>query len=490
MKKTVNVFILFLLIHSSIVNAKDIDIFYPWNNVVEKMTLASQNEIIPILQKGTNYRIVKIDNFKGNTINKIIVNSNLTKVDIYLLPIIRDYDNNRMLDLMIPIKLNEEITDNIPYKYFLLKFYGDKSGSETVNILLKTNKAKYNISTKVAVTQQEFISDMSLNVWAYFDYNFLLKGLKNQVISDLYQHKVNSIVIPPYALPNVENITKDKVNELRRYLQGTSNKFQYYLLYLGGFIDKENNMMTPQWKKNFPLWYKTVMSVFSEFNISKNKVLFYPIDEPHGQNIEKIFNMYDYLIQKKINMSFFCTIDNKSAMYLAKKLEYIQVLARKTEILEEINSIKGKKTKILIYESSKFSKSRNIIPLDYVKMGLKAYCYSADGIGIWNYADVSKLFTNKGLKEFENKKKGSWEIEINNPGFDYSLIYRKGNILYSSIRWEALSYGLEDNFWLKLYEKKYGVSAGKKLVEQLLENRINLKQWEEMKLMLLYSFEE
>src|SRR5690606_9812402 len=44
----------------------------------------------------------------------------------------------------------------------------------------------------------------SINTWAYFDYDFLTKGIREQVIQDLYDSKNDFLIIPHSYFPKVE----------------------------------------------------------------------------------------------------------------------------------------------------------------------------------------------------------------------------------------------------------------------------------------------
>jgi len=212
--------------------------------------------------------------------------------------------------------------------------------------------------------------------------------------------------------------------------------------------------------------------------------LLYPIDEPHGKNIQKMSEIYDFIRKIGINNKFFLTVENENAAYLANKIEIVQVHSAIPNLVDKVQKQRNKKTKLWIYEATQFSKGRNISPVIFMLMGIKAYYYNAEGIGVWNYADVSSLYTDKGIDEF-NKGKGSWNLEIKNSAYDYSLIYRQKDNLYSSIRWEALTSGMEVSTWLGLYKQKYGILECNAIVDSLLQNRISLKLWENIKLKLI-----
>lgn len=486
MKKHTRLFITLLISFLSYgcSSSQEIEWYYPWNNQINNITKVEQVETVPILLNGSNYRILKITSFKANNVNRITIFSNNSTVECFQLPIIKNYKKNQILDLIVPIKSEIIFEDKNSINFFLLKFKGIKPGNENITITISTDEKKYHIEKKISVSNDSFSPKLDLNVWAYFDYNFLVENIKNQIITDLHQHHVSTLVIPPYALPSTDNLSQDKIQKFRDYLKNTEGKFKYYILYLGGFQNTENNMMSTQWKYNFPMWYKSIIQVFNELNISLDKVLLYPIDEPRQNNTDKLINIYDYCKKIGIKNDFFVTLSNQGSEIVAKKVEYVQVHAGIPNLMKKVNSSKGNLTKIWIYETD-FGESRNNEAYTYLKMGIKASYYSATGIGIWNYADTQSSITEQEIQKVK-RGKATWELEPINPSGDYSLIYRKNDIIYSSLRWEALSYGIEENYWLDLHKKKFGVRLNKEIIAKLLKGNLeSIKEWEAIKCLLI-----
>lgn len=484
MKKVYLLLLLVLFIYSHAVS-QEIQWFYPWQNDLRKLIKVEENETLPILKNGSCFRILKISNFQGDRINGIIVFSNNVIIECYQIPVITNYTQYKILDLMLPIENNKKLNDGNRTKYFLLKFKGVQPSSENILIHISTNEKTYKLKKKIAVSKEEFVPKLDLNVWAYFDYNFLMEGVKNQVIDDLCKHHVTVLVIPNYVIPVVGNISQTKIQKLKDYLQGTQGKFKYYILYMGGFYKTENNMMTSQWKRNFPTWYHAVMQVFDELKIPAKQVMLYPIDEPAQQNIDKWISIYDYCRQIGVKNDFFITVSNRDAKEVARKSEYVQAHSGVVNLIKDVITNKKVNTILWIYETN-FGSSRNNAAFSYLKMGIKASEYNASGIGIWNYADVKRASTEQDVTIFR-KGKGTWEFQLSKPAYDYSLIYRKGNEIYSSIRWEALSYGLEENYWIDLHREENGIRKNKQLINKLLNNNDDhiLKEWEDIKLSLI-----
>ena len=114
-------FIMFGINISSLVSQK-ITWYYPWNNMLNKLEVAKL-DTIPILHNGTNYRILKIDNF-NNYVTNVTVSSFLTETEIFRLPEMKDYKENIILDVMLPLNMETTPNNKIGAQFFLVKFYG------------------------------------------------------------------------------------------------------------------------------------------------------------------------------------------------------------------------------------------------------------------------------------------------------------------------------------------------------------------------------
>lgn len=483
MNKKNSLIVLLVFFNFSLCFSQTMEVYYPWDNDLRKLSQAEFSEEIPLLLNGSNYRIVKIKDFKGRRINKFAFKANNTKIEAFELPIIKNYQNNNILDLMIPLSSNMQLEGNQNDRYFLFKFIGTKPGRDVANLTITSDQSTYSVSLKTKTATLKSGQTMNLNVWSYFNYNYLVDNAKRQVIDDLVSHKVTALVIPPYVLPTVYNLSQEKLNQLRSYVQGTENKFQYYMLYFGGFHDRENDFMSAQWKKKFPIWYKQVTSVLNSVGIKNSQIVLYPIDEPNGVNVRKVQDIYSYARGLGINNKFFVTLSNVGSENLASFVEIVQVHSDIPNLINKVNSYKKPSTEIWIYET-KFGSARSNTPLKYLGMGAKAYNHSAKGIGIWAYADVKTSMDNNNLRDF-NRGVGTWNITPSKKYADYSLIYRRNNVIYSSLRWEALEQGMEENYWLKLYGNKIGKSQASKMSNKILSNRFNSKEWETIKLNLI-----
>lgn len=449
--------------------------YYSWQNNYNKLESSPDNEMVPLLVNGKNYRILRINNLNGKTFKGFNYKSNNSKIEIFQLPLMKDHADHNIFDLILPLRVGDSFQEVQGDKFFLMTFEGKKFGQETVNFSIETDRQTYKYSKIIKTANITYTPTINLNVFAYFDYNFLLKGLKTQVIDDLTKHHNNVLVIPPAVLPDLSNPNVN-VSSLETYLKGTENKFKYYILYFN-FNDAKIDVNNTLTKRNVPIWYGKMMKVFENYNISKDRVLLFPYDEPKKEQINQLSKMYDLFRSSGISNPFFVTIDNEAAgKALLNKIEYLQM---KPEILSLFKGVKST-SQIWTYELIYGSRDRNAT--EYRDMSTRAFKNDAKGIGVWSYADIDRSVGQKGVNEF-SRGIGTWDIDYASPSAEYSLIYRKGNQIYSSIRWEALSYGVEDYFWLDLHRKKFGIKESNNLLSAI--ERLSEREREELKLKII-----
>lgn len=449
--------------------------YYAWSNNFNNMEAASDDEIVPAVINGKNYRILKISNFSGSIFKNFTYKSATSTVEIYQLPLMQDHNSKKIFDLVLPIKAGEAFYDSTPDKYFLVIFKGTEAGQENVKLTIASDKKIYNYSKQIKTSSKIYKSPINLNVFAYFDYNFLVKDLKTQVINDLEKHNNNVLVIPPSALPNLSQGNFDNT-ALRNYLKGTENKFKYYILYFN-FNDNKIDLNNTSLKKNIPEWYKRMMQVFEENKISINNVLLFPYDEPKNEQISKLTALYDHFRAIGIQNPFFVTIDERQAgKEVINKIEFIQM---QPETMKDFNT---SNTKSQLWTYQLIYGSRDRLATEYRNMSITAFRNNAKGIGVWSYADIDRAIDSKGKSQF-SKGVGSWNINYSAPSAEYALIYRRNNVIYPSLRWEALSYGMEDYFWLQLHKNKFGIDQNKEILNKI--DKFSEKERDALKLKIL-----
>ncbi|WP_312742980.1 hypothetical protein [Sphingobacterium multivorum] len=461
----------------------DVSWFYPWETNLNKL-VSDKSDFIPINQNGKNYRIIRIDRFSGATVKSVQSLNNSIDVSISELPIFKNYLGNNIIDVVLPIKTNHQLDNTISTtsRYFLIQLRGVSPGRSDFGIILTTDKASYTIKHKAVIGKNKYTRSTNLNTWPYFDYNFMLQGTKSSMIDNLKSLGANVLVIPPYVLPHITD--KSRPSNLIDYLSGAKNKFNYYIIYFGGFQAKSNNFCSTTWYTSYPAWIKNLTSEMNALGIRQDQILLYPIDEPKGENIGKLDQIISFSKKNGITNSFFSTAENNMALDKMTAIKYGQLHTGQGNLENaKVRSRASSNNNTWIYET-RFGKSREQSPVNYLRLGWKASLLGATGIGMWNFCDVRDAYSSGQQKQILQGTP-SWNIIPQNPGYDNSIVYRKGSKLYSSIRGLALSSALEEVFWLKLYRNKNGASATNNLLNNLISGNSDYSDLETIKCKLI-----
>lgn len=457
--------------------------FYPWETNLNKL-ITDKSEFIPINRGSKNYRIVKIDNFNGSIIKSVQFNNDGLGITLSELPVLKNYHGNTIVDVVLPIKTNQKLENSISTtaKYFLISLKGLTSGRRDFSITLTTDKASYTIKNTAVVSKYVYSQSISLNTWPYFDYNFMLKGAKSSMIDNLQSLGANVLVIPPYVLPHVTD--KSRPNNLIDYLNGAKNNFNYYIIYFGGFQAKPNNFCSATWYASYPAWIKNLTAEMNALGIRQDQILLYPIDEPKGENIGKLDQIISFSKKNGITNNFFSTAENNMALDKMSAVNYGQLHTGQGNLeSSKVRSRASGNKNTWIYET-RFGRSREQSPVSYLRLGWKASLLGATGIGMWNFCDVRDAYSSQQQNQILQGT-ASWNIMPQNPGYDSSIIYRRGNVLFSSIRGLALSSALEEVFWLKLYRSKNGATATNSLLNNLISGSLDYSDLETIKCKLI-----
>lgn len=471
------------------VHAQAVSWYYPWDNAIQKLEAAKTSEIVAIPLNGKAYRILKVSN---NTSKQLVlgnysIEGNSASVKLDVLPVIQNFNNSAILDLIQPFSNRPISLNKGEAVYFLVQFTGIRKGENLISIVLKQlNGQAVTLKKKVYVGHALNAAKLNLNVWAYFN-NPLIKGLRNQVVSDLVSHKANVLIIPPNVLPAITTAkVADNAPELEQFIKGLSGKFDYYIVYRNYKNYKDDFAMSDKWKRNFPVWVQLVKNTLIKSGINYSTVYFYPYDEPSTKQAESLIKMINWSKTHHIDAKFYVTISSEATMTLAKYADIVQVY-NKTTNFSAYNKVKGAKAELWYYDI--LSESRNRSAQSFIKYGWLAFRYGASGIGTWNYADANSAYTASELKGFQQVSKkypsGSWTVKPKDYLRDYSLVYRNGDMLFSSLRWEALSLSLQEYQFLVAYENKYGKQKASVLVQQLISGTKTRQQWESIKMALI-----
>lgn len=464
--------IFFILFIGFELNAQSLTWYFPWENTIDLLK-EDRLRIIPLNLKGSSFRILRVKNIGKFSVESSSSTQNGIRLELFNIPI----NSDKSMDVIQPINKNQYFKNDA---FFLVKLHGNSSGSFSVDLTIRTGNNLKSFNRIVNVSKEVFNLNLNTNVWAYLDYNFLVKGLSKPIINDLLAHKINMMIIPGYALPPINITNNTDLIALDSYLYKLGPNFKYYILYLSGYQDKPTTILSNEWKKNFPNWLYQVQKIFIKHGIHNNQILLYPFDEPMKQNLTLSYNFIKYLEEKNIKNKTFITLHNIGDEKLALKFDFVQVHMRKEELLQRIIKL-GKNPDNLINYETKLPLGADSHPLFYLDLSLKASLYNLGGFGRWSYADSKR----SDLREF-HKGAGSWEFVKPNSKTDFynSFIHRKGNKLYSTLRWEAFASGMDECFWLKRFENKFGKEKKDKIIQGLISRKLTFSEWEQTKILL------
>lgn len=444
--------------------------YFPWENKIKNLVIDDLDEV-PLNNYGKNYRILKITSAKPFDVKSIKFKSDKIKIDAFSLPV-----RNGNIDVLIPLSSNLNYSKEA---YFLFKFESEYSGKYNIKINVDFGRSLSTISRIINVSSFKNNNNVNINVFSYLGYNYLVKNLNSQVVQDLVNHKINTIIIPPYAIPELKGNSSTFI-KLDRYLNELGNNFENYAIYLGGFQSKKSNILSVEWRRDFPQWFIKIKEVFKKNGIPISKIYLYPFDEPTDQNIELAEEFINYLKSNKINCKTFLTLHKEGGHKLALKYDLIQVHMRNPKVLSDVIKSGKNSSNVLNYETNVAS-GNDFNPRKYLDLAISAAKFNLGGYGIWSYADAKR----NDLTEF-NKGLGTWEYNHNKSKGDYynSLIQRKGNKLFSTLRWEAFYFGIDEMNWLRKLKINRGSQYQIQIINRLLSRSLSTKDWEKLKLVL------
>lgn len=394
---------------------------------------------------------------------KISNNSSFNRIELYDVPFVPSSYYSLIPDPLVIIKDSETIDAGVS-KMFIFKITGIKRGftNSTITVSSRAKNTEINISTHILdLFYSNNIENLNVNVWAYFN-SPMLKGHEKEVEQNLQEHHVNTLVIPPAFLPDMETKNYDK---LVNYLSNFKNAKNILL-----FMDyssaarksgyKGGQYMSAEWKSNFILWYNNIIKSIHENCSLAAQVYLYPFDEVANRNIEDFTKLIVWVKETMPSIKFFATVNTQEGM------DSILPLVDIAQTLPSNYGLKmpsSHQSEIWVY--SGITPSRSLPPYQFYRlMAWDAFVNDYKGIGFWNYADERNGNALNLISDSLPNLAGSYSVIYNAP--DGSII--------TSRRWEAFRLGIEDYSILKAYSKKYGIQRAKALAKQVVNTSEDL----------------
>jgi hypothetical protein len=382
-------------------------------------------------------------------------NDRLSSVEAFAVPYVPTANNASVPDPFFPLKETISLTSG-KSRLFIFKVTANDEGKSvaSVSIHSKTKKNLLQINTNIVQALKQSRDD-SLNTinWAYLN-RPMLKDRKAAAASDLQQHHINTIVVPPAFIPRVGDTD---FSELVNYL----SNFRYaknillFTSYTNAGIQHSNkavSFMSPEWKNDFIGWYQQMLAALQADGISA-QIYFYPYDEVHGKYIQEFKNLLTWAKQAVPGFHSYATLSTEEAIdAIAPYVNVAQISFRFLQKRPKSNA------QIWLYGGSRPARSSSPYAF-YRLLAWRAFVNDITGIGFWTYTEGdSKEELNLLSQAFIRS------------AFSYSVIYNgPDQEIISSRRWEAFRLGIEDYSILKAYAKKFGIQKAKLLAQQVID---------------------
>ena len=363
-------------------------------------------------------------------------------------------------DLHVPINVSNPVSINKnSTKLFIIKLKPIKQGVNTNIINITDNKSNQKI-TIVNNTKSPSINKISLNsnVWAYFFYP-MLENLRNEALTDLKNHHINTFVLPQSVMPKINNLDFSKTINYLKGVKSIDN-----ILIFNNFANKDSRepqnfskFLSAQWKTSFKQWFIQLKKELGNHNIHYNNIYLYPFDEIKNANVDDFIAFSKWIKSEIPGAKIYVTLDE---VKIKNQIEdYVDVGQLAIGVFSNEFKFDKNNSKWWIYNTK--GNARNLSPNSYYRIqGWQAFYYGFTGVGFWNYADIAK-----------NETVNRYTSTVLNNMYDYSVIYNDINSrLISSRRWEAFSLGIEEYNILKMYSLKHGESNTRNLIKIVLND--------------------
>ena len=388
-----------------------------------------------------------------------------SQIELFNALFVPSINGEEIPDPLIKVTGNIEIAAGYT-NLLLFRITGKEPGSSNITLLIQSNGEKKRINIKANVFDlhcDQTDQMVNANVWAYFT-SPMIKDRKNDAMSDLLDHHVNTIVIPPAVIPNLESKDYSTLNNYLSNIRGVENilLFMNYgqPLIRNGY--KNGTFLSSGWKEKFKNWFNSITGDIKANGLNNSQILLYPYDEISGNNVVDFKNLILWAKSAIPGIKFYATLADQAAVNaLLPLLDVAQIHPN----FSGINRLPSHKCQIWIYSGS--APSRELSPYSFYRlMSWQAFENDYQGIGFWNYADEG---IGKNLNLVSDP--------LIYPSNSYSVIYDgPDQQTISTRRWEAFRLGIEDYSILQLYANKVGEEKAKALAKEVLNNPFDLNK--------------
>lgn len=439
---------------------------------------------ISMMRQGVQYgafvitNLTNTDRFFNCSVKDSV--SNVSVTQLFSVPFVTSGGSySEIADPLVPI------TDKVMVgpgesSVFMFKVLGKNPGTIQNKISIKSGTFTNELTLNVNVIDEIIPVKTTLNAvnWAYFSYP-LISDRRPEAISDLYNHHINTFVVPPFVLPYFNGSDSKQYQDYIAGLKNAKNIFLYMDLKGSGAQKAFKNaaFLTKEWNANFINWYKDVVSVSKLNGITEAQLYIYPFDEVKDADLD---NFSSFLKWLKVN---YPSIKTFGTLTSVKAVSMLSPLLTVSQVLDEkglLSIVDGSKVDIWTYTTT--PQAESLSPYSFYRLkSWNAFYNDYNGVGFWNYADYRNGTTSKAdLASFDG---------VN--GTNYSVIYSgPGKTILSSRRWEAFKLGIEDYELLLKYSKKYGLSSAKLLAGKVINNPQDINMADVVRTQMLQSLKK
>lgn len=441
-----------------------VNFFNAWDalgTVYKPVKRSSDNVNVKTVINGHSYVgfiVTNLSQEKANYTINVSGDQHTGRLTLYTVPFLTSHMNYQQTADPLQIADKQLTLDVGESRLFLAELTGSGAGSSKNSISVSDGKTSQTVTINVSVAKIRFDESkfaLNTNVWAYLYYP-MLNTRKATAVKDLYNHHINTAVIPPNALGDIQHNTGSALNG---YLSAFGNYKPRTLLLYMNFVSaenlnycKKNDFLSDGWKSDFKIWYQNLSKVVTQSGWNMQNVYVYPYDEIEVKDVDKLIAFAQWAKSAVPGIKLYMTVGKLPDNKISQLNQYMDVM----QVFEDyIYTVPTVADKSWIYNTK--GNAELLSPYNYYRlMSWKAFANGYKGVGFWAYADSKDAFNNiLKTRYFAGST-------------NYAAVYVDGDNIVSSRRWEGFMMGVEDYELLQLYAKKLGASKAKALAASVL----------------------
>lgn len=409
----------------------------PWIKL--EADICNLNSAIEIFDQGSVIYSITNPDTENTTFLSVKANNSGTPIKVYNVRKILVADGSHVYDPLIPENNISNIAVPSGISHYLIQAKTDAySGRITDSLKISLTSDEGSITTDnidISNHNTEGLSSnlapekMNVVTWGYAHDQPIWRSAE-EAVQDQLSHGTNVFVLHTRNLPNLENpISVSDNKSLKKTVDALKvlRNAETILLFLR--IDKYKNpkIFTADKVSNLVQYVKTA---FMQADMDHVKWALYPIDEPRGENIEKLASFSKLVKNRNPEILIYANpIDPKiKVKVLEEFVELIDIwqprmnLARTKNWQNFAKQIDG----FWVYDNPP-SPAKSATPEWYYDLPKQARSVGASGVGFWSYSSTGGS--------------SAWD-DFDGTTPDWAVVYESPQGIISSRRWEAFLNGL------------------------------------------------